>query len=172
MNAIDVDQGRFGASKGIARSLSIIYCKVDCGWVISWSKWRLIIDVPTRPGDRQLKAALRYPLTIILGTDATVRLLRELSGHVAACFFLHCLQTVAGLQGQALVCSRNLGRDGIIFRGDGQGSPQEGLRYSNIRAAIADVVSAVRPNVLAVEVFRLVRPPISRGTRPSNEEHL
>ncbi|GLR45600.1 hypothetical protein GCM10007880_61180 [Mesorhizobium amorphae] len=118
------------------------------------------------------QSALRYPLTIILGTDANVRLLRELSRHggllssplladrsgLARASVWSALGTLEGI---GIVSSEGTGRARLYRFNDRHPLAaalealfeQEGLRYSHIRDVIADVVSAVRPNVLAAWIY-------------------
>lgn len=118
------------------------------------------------------QSALRYPVTIILGTDANVRLLRELSLHggllssplladrsgLARASVWSALGTLEGI---GIVSSEGTGRTRLYRFNDKHPLAtalealfeQEGLGYSNIIAVIADVVSAVRPNVLAAWIY-------------------
>lgn len=118
------------------------------------------------------QSALRYPLTIILGTDANVRVLRELSRHggllssplladrsgLARASVWSALRTLEGI---GIVSSEGMGR-ARLYRFNNSHPlatslealfEQEALRYSNIRAIVADAVFAVRPNVLAAWIY-------------------
>jgi predicted nucleotidyltransferase len=131
------------------------------------------------------QSALRYPLTIILGTDANVRLLRELSRHggllssplladrsgLARASVWSALGTLEGI---GIVSSEGTGRVRLYRFNNSHPLAtslealfeQEALRYSNIRSAIADAVSAVRPNVLAAWIYGSV----ARGEdRPNSD---
>ncbi|WP_181176922.1 winged helix-turn-helix domain-containing protein [Mesorhizobium sp. B2-6-4] len=133
------------------------------------------------------QSALRYPLTIILGTDANVRLLRELSGHggllssplladrsgLARASVWSALGTLEGI---GIVSSEGTGRTRLYRFNDKHPLAatlealfeQEALRHSNIRDVIADVVSAVRPNVLAAWIYGSVA---SGEDRPDRSRH-
>ncbi|MER9046406.1 nucleotidyltransferase domain-containing protein [Mesorhizobium sp. M0142] len=118
------------------------------------------------------QSALRYPLTIMLGTEASVRLLRELSRH-GGLLSSPLLATRSGLarasvwsalatlEGIGIVSSEGTGR-ARLYRLNGRHPlatslealfEQEALRYSNIRAVITEAVSAVRPKVLAAWIY-------------------
>ncbi len=118
------------------------------------------------------QSALRYPLTIILGTDANVRLLRELSRHGgllssplladrSALARASVWSALGILERIGVVCSEGTGRARLYRFNDSHPLAtslealfdQEALRYSHIRAAITDTVSAVRPNVLAAWIY-------------------
>ncbi|MER8709030.1 nucleotidyltransferase domain-containing protein [Mesorhizobium sp. M1088] len=118
------------------------------------------------------QSALRYPLTIMLGTDASVRLLRELSRHggllssplLAARSGLaraSVWSALATLEGIGIVSSEGTGRARLYRLNDRHPLAtsletlfeQEALRYSNIRAVVTEAVSAVRPNVLAAWIY-------------------
>lgn len=131
------------------------------------------------------QSALRYPLTIILGTDANVRLLRVLSRH-GGLLSASSLADRSGLsrasawsalgplEGIGIVSSEGTGKTRLYRFNDTHPLAaslealfeQEDLRYSNIRAAITDVVSAIRPSVLAAWIYGSV----ARGAdRPDSD---
>ncbi|MDP3896930.1 MAG: nucleotidyltransferase domain-containing protein, partial [Mesorhizobium sp.] len=118
------------------------------------------------------QSALRYPLTIILGADANVRLLRELALH-GGLLSSPMLATRSGLA-RASVWSALGTLEAIgIVRSEGTGKARlyrindrhplaaslhalfedEARRYSSIRAAVADAVAKVRPDAIAVWIY-------------------
>jgi predicted nucleotidyltransferase len=118
------------------------------------------------------QSALRYPLTIMLGTDANVRLLREMSLH-------------GGLLSSPLLASRSgLARASVwsalgtleeidIVSSEGTGKArlyrlndrhplaqplhalfeQEALRFSSIRAAVSEAITSARPDAMAAWIY-------------------
>lgn len=123
----------------------------------------------TRP---TAQSALRYPLTIILGTEANIRLLRELSRHGgmlsspslsdrSGLARASVWSALATLEGIGIVSSEGTGKArlyrfnkshplatplGVLFE-------QEALRYSKIRAVITDTVSAARRPIVAAWIY-------------------
>lgn len=118
------------------------------------------------------ESALRHPLTLILGTDANVRLLREFSRHGG---FLSSpvlaersglsrasvWSALGKLEATGIVDSEGTGRSRLYRLSSGHPLAaslvelfaQEALRYSNIRSAIADAVAAAHPAVVAAWIY-------------------
>lgn len=118
------------------------------------------------------QSALRYPLTIMLGTDANVRVLRELSQH-GGLLSSPSLASQSGLsRASAWVALASLEGIGIVSsKGTGKARlyqfnynhplatslaavfEEEAVRYSNIRTAIAEAASSIHPKAVAVWIY-------------------
>lgn len=118
------------------------------------------------------QSALRYPLTILLGTDAHVRLLRELALH-GGLLSSPMLATRSGLarasvwsalgtlEAMGAIRSEGAGRARLYRVNDGHPLTKslqalfedEALRYSKIRSAVADAVAKVLPDAIAAWIY-------------------
>lgn len=118
------------------------------------------------------QSALRYPLTIILGTDANVRVLRELSRHGgmlssplladrSGLARASVWSALGPLEGIGIVSSEGTAKTRLYRLNDRHPLAksvqalfeQEALRYSDIRAAVTHAVSTARPNALAAWIY-------------------